>query len=62
MSLSVNNANNISMMSSMVGIPHKAADGAKQITKESGSNLNKYQLKLLIKECRPKEIIIAFDK
>ena len=27
-----------------------------------GSNLNKYQLKLLIKECRPKEIIIAFDK
>ena len=41
MSLSVNNANNISMMSSMVGIPHKAADGAKQITKESGSNLNK---------------------
>ena len=27
-----------------------------------GSNLNKYQLKLLLKECRPKEIIIAFDK
>ena len=27
-----------------------------------GSNLNKYQLKLLLKECQPKEIIIAFDK
>ena len=27
-----------------------------------GSNLNKYQLKLLIKECQPKEIVIAFDK
>lgn len=34
-------SNNISMMSSMVGIPHKAADGAKQITKESGSNSNR---------------------
>ncbi len=32
------NSNNISMMSSMVGIPHKAADGAKQISKESGSS------------------------
>ena len=41
MNVGVNNANNISMMSSMVGIPHKAADGAKQIAKESGSNLNK---------------------
>lgn len=27
-----------------------------------GSNFNKYQLKLLLKECSPKEIIIAFDK
>ena len=27
-----------------------------------GSNFNKYQLKLLIKECRPKEIVICFDK
>ena len=35
------NSNNISMMSSMVGIPHKAADGAKQITKESGSSSNR---------------------
>lgn len=26
-----------------------------------GSNFNKYQLKLLLKECRPKEIIICFD-
>lgn len=27
-----------------------------------GSNLNKYLIKLLIKECGPKEIIICFDK
>lgn len=27
-----------------------------------GSNFNKYQLKLLLKECHPKEIIICFDK
>lgn len=27
-----------------------------------GSNFNKYQLKLLINECHPKEIIICFDK
>ena len=27
-----------------------------------GSQLNKYALKILIKECRPKEIILAFDK
>lgn len=27
-----------------------------------GSNFNKYQLKLLMKECHPKEIIICFDK
>lgn len=27
-----------------------------------GSNFNKYQLKLLMKYCRPKEIVICFDK
>lgn len=27
-----------------------------------GSNFNKYQLKLLMQECHPKEIIICFDK
>ena len=27
-----------------------------------GSNFNKYQLKLLMRECHPKEIIICFDK
>lgn len=27
-----------------------------------GSNFNKFQLKLLVKECHPKEIIICFDK
>ena len=27
-----------------------------------GSNFNKFQLNLLIKECHPKEIIICFDK
>lgn len=26
-----------------------------------GSNLNKYQVKLLIKECHPKEIVLCFD-
>lgn len=27
-----------------------------------GSNFNKYQLKILLKECKPKEIVICFDK
>lgn len=27
-----------------------------------GSNLNKFALKILLKECRPKEIVVCFDK
>lgn len=27
-----------------------------------GSNFNKYQLDILLKECNPKEVVICFDK